>query len=138
MPARRQSLEHASCRVVPKHLDMSLDKDQFQLATRFPSLYPAIYCSSLYNLNSCTSAHVYCLMLRAGNLLIYIRSFVSLSCVCTTKPKSTTLKRYALHTSCKFGCNSNSDTVSNKRQELTHNEPLLDQTQAITSEEEAR
>jgi hypothetical protein len=63
---------------------------------------------------------------------------VSLSCVRTTNWKFTTLKRYALHTSCKSGGNSDINTVSNKRQELTHDEPLLDQTQAITSEEEAQ
>jgi hypothetical protein len=75
-------------------------------------------------------------MLRAINLLIYIRSFALLSCVHATNPNSATLKRYALHTSCKFSGNSN--TISNKRQEITYEEPFLNQTQAGTRDEEAR
>ena len=50
--------------------------------------------------------------------------------------KSATPEHYALHTSCKFSGNSN--TISNKRQESTHDEPLLDQIQAGMREEEAR
>lgn len=52
------------------------------------------------------------------------------------KFKSATLEHYALHTSCKFSGNSN--TISNKGQESTHDEPLLDQIRAGMREEEAR
>jgi hypothetical protein len=59
---------------------------------------------------------------------------VSLSCVRATNSKSASLRRHALHTSCKF--RSNSNAVSNMRQEITHDEPLLDQIQARMREEE--
>lgn len=61
---------------------------------------------------------------------------MSSCCVRATNPKSASLKRYALHTSCRFSSNSNA--VSNMRQEITHDEPLLDQIQARMREEEVR
>jgi hypothetical protein len=59
-----------------------------------------------------------------------------------TNLRPATLKRYALHTSCKFGVNNNRNAISNTREEFTreeftHDESLLDQTQAGMREEEA-
>jgi hypothetical protein len=53
-----------------------------------------------------------------------------------TNSKSAALRHYARYTSCKFSSNNNA--VSNITQEITHNEPLLDQIQAGMREEEAR
>jgi hypothetical protein len=61
---------------------------------------------------------------------------VLLSYVRATNSNSATLKRYALHTSCKSSGNSNS--ISYKRQEISYDDPLLNQIQAGTREEEAR
>jgi hypothetical protein len=61
---------------------------------------------------------------------------VLISCVRATNSKSATLEHYALYISRTFTGNSNA--ISNKSQQFTHDEPLLDQTQAGMREEEAR
>jgi len=49
---------------------------------------------------------------------------VSSYCVRATNSKFASLKRYVLHTSCKYSTNSNA--VSNMRQDITYDKLLLD------------